>query len=63
MLDVRTVRKQLAATQTELGEMLGVNQSTISRLETGELDLDPRTRLALEALVARNAAPPREAAA
>jgi len=63
MLDVRTVRKQLDATQAELGEMLGVNQSTISRLETGELEIDPRTRLALEALIARKSIRTQSAAA
>jgi transcriptional regulator with XRE-family HTH domain len=53
MFDVRAIRKMLNLTQVELGDALGLNQSSISRLETGEAPLDQRTRLALEALMAR----------
>lgn len=53
MIDIRTARKQMSLTQGELGDELGLAQSTISRLESGELPLDQRTTLALEALLAR----------
>jgi predicted transcriptional regulator len=56
MDDIRTIRRQLGVTQIELAEMLGLHQSTISRLEDGRLATDERTRLALEALVARHSA-------
>lgn len=53
MLDVRSTRKALGLTQTELADKLGLNQSTISRLEKGVLPVDERTCLALEAIAAR----------
>ena len=43
----------VGVTQAELAAMLGLNQSTISRLERGALEVDPRTALALEALTSR----------
>ncbi|QDZ07478.1 helix-turn-helix domain-containing protein [Sphingomonas panacisoli] len=63
MQDVRTIRRELGVTQNELAGLLGLNQSTISRLEGGALAVDERTVLALEALRARKAAerePPTE---
>ena len=53
---IKQTRKALGATQAELAAMLGLNQSTVSRLESGALDLDARTSLALEALAARGRA-------
>jgi predicted transcriptional regulator len=50
MTDVRAVRHELKLSQVELAERLGVHQTTISRLETGEMPLDKRTELALLAL-------------
>ena len=50
---IKQTRKALGATQAELAAMLGLNQSTVSRLESGALDVDARTALALEALAAR----------
>jgi len=50
---IKQTRKALGATQAELAAMLGLNQSTVSRMESGALDLDARTSLALEALAAR----------
>lgn len=50
MLDLVAIRKELNLTQVELAEKLGVHQTTISRFETGDLPLDKRTQLALEAL-------------
>ena len=52
---IRQTRKALGATQAELAALLGISQSTVSRLESGALDVDPRTVLALEALAARAA--------
>ena len=56
MDDIRTLRRNLGLTQGDLAEKLGLDQSTISRLETGRLPVDARTRLALEAIQARQAA-------
>lgn len=50
MLDIVALRKELDLTQAELAEKLGVHQTTVSRFETGDLPLDKRTELALEAL-------------
>ena len=50
---IQDIRRTLGLTQMELAELLGLHQSTISRFENGTLPLDERTRLALEALVAR----------
>src|SRR3546814_15622531 len=55
MMDIRTVRKKLGISQSELGGMLGVAQSVVSRYETGVLRLDARTSLALEAIIFRAA--------
>jgi transcriptional regulator with XRE-family HTH domain len=57
---IKQTRKALGATQAELAAMLGLNQSTVSRLESGALDMDARTSLALEALVARGRTAPVE---
>ncbi|CAN5278656.1 hypothetical protein BH11PSE5_BH11PSE5_30710 [soil metagenome] len=54
MDDIRTVRTRLGVTQMELAELLGLHQSTISRLEGGSLPVDARTKLALEALLVRD---------
>ena len=51
MDDMRAIRLQLKLSQIELGERLGLNQSTISRMETGAMPIDRRTSLALAALV------------
>jgi predicted transcriptional regulator len=57
MDELRAARKTLGVTQVELADLLGLHQSTISRLESGALPLDGRTRLALEALTTRAARP------
>jgi transcriptional regulator with XRE-family HTH domain len=54
-MDIRTIRKARSLSQADLAEMLGVTQSTVSRFETGELPIDARTALALEAIAARPA--------
>lgn len=51
-MDIRELRRRLSLSQTQLAEQLGLHQTTISRLETGELTLDRRTMLALQALEA-----------
>lgn len=43
-------RKRANLSQADLADRLGVTQSTVSRFERGELKLDTRTRLALEAI-------------
>lgn len=62
MDDIRTIRRRLTLSQQELAEALGLHQSTISRLESGALPLDERTKLALEALLARASSDQRAAA-
>lgn len=59
---IKQARRTLGATQAQLADMLGINQSTVSRMESGALEVDPRTALALEALVARSAMPAQAAA-
>ena len=49
-MDIRAIRKGLGLSQSELADKLGLTQPTISRFETGGLELDERTRLAVEAL-------------
>jgi len=53
MTDVRAIRREMGVTQIELAARLGLHQSTISRLESGDLPVDERTALALEALSSR----------
>jgi transcriptional regulator with XRE-family HTH domain len=50
---IAEARDALGVTQSELAKMLGLNQSTVSRFENGQLAIDERTRLAVEAIVAR----------
>ena len=52
MDDIRNIRRSLGLTQIAFAERLGLHQSTISRLETGEMEIDKRTRLAIRALQA-----------
>ena len=52
-MDITAFRQALGLTQSALAEKLGVDQATISRLETGKLPINKRTQLALEALKAR----------
>lgn len=52
-MDIRQTRKALGLTQAQLAEKLGVDHSTVSRFESGEIPLSERTLLAMEALVAR----------
>jgi transcriptional regulator with XRE-family HTH domain len=52
-MDILTLRKSRRLSQADLAAMLGVTQSTISRFESGELAIDTRTALALEALASK----------
>lgn len=56
MDDIREIRSKLGLTQIEFADRLGLHQSTISRLETGELPADKRTVLAAKALLAEREA-------
>lgn len=58
MEDIRDIRRQLGLTQTEMADRLGLNQSTICRLERGTLTVDKRTALAVQALLAQHTAAP-----
>jgi len=49
-MDIKAIRERHNISQADLACKLGVTQSTISRFERGELKLDRRTKLALEAL-------------
>ena len=55
-MDIEATRKTMGLSQAELALALGVTQSTVSRFETGEVDMSERTKLALEALLARHKA-------
>ena len=55
-MDIKATREALRLTQVQLAELLGVTQATVSRWEKGQLDLDERTKLALEALRLKAAA-------
>lgn len=55
-MDIKATRQALSLTQSELAVKLGVTQATVSRFETGDLKVDDRTKLALEALVLKAAA-------
>ena len=50
MDNIRDIRRQLGLTQCEMADRLGLNQSTISRFERGDLPVDKRTMLAARAL-------------
>lgn len=55
-MDIRTIRKALGLSQAEMADKLGLTQGTVSRFENGKLELDERTRLAVEALHMKAAA-------
>lgn len=55
-MDIKAIRERHGVSQAELASRLGVTQSTVSRLETGELKINQRTRLAMEALFPEAAA-------
>lgn len=63
MSEIREKRISLGLSQSQLGTKLGLHQTTVSRMETGELPVDERTSLALEALLIRDAATQQKAAA
>lgn len=53
-MDISAARKALGLSQADLADKLGIKQSTVSRFETGELEPNARTVLAVEALLARS---------
>lgn len=53
MTDIRLTRQRFGLSQKELGDHLGLHQTTISRMETGDIPVDERTALAIEGLEAR----------
>lgn len=52
-MDIRSFRKSRDLSQSALADLLGVTQSTISRFERGDLQVDARTMLALDAIAAK----------
>lgn len=52
-MDIKATRKALGLTQAQLAEKLGVDHSTVSRFESGDIEPSERTLLAMEALVLR----------
>ena len=52
MNEIAKIREILTISQSEMAEKLGLNQSTISRFERGDLPVDKRTALAARALLA-----------
>ena len=42
---IKTLRKQLGLTQTELGEQLGVQKNAVSKWETGRVDDIPGSKI------------------
>jgi transcriptional regulator with XRE-family HTH domain len=60
---IRDIRRQLGLTQTEMADRLGLNQSTISRFERGDLPVDKRTALAVRSLLPEPQTQPSSAAA
>jgi transcriptional regulator with XRE-family HTH domain len=61
-MDIRATRRALGLSQAGLADKLGLNQATISRFETGNLPIDERTKLAIEAIAARAPKPSRKPA-
>lgn len=55
MTDIRDIRTSLGLTQAELATRLGIHQTSVSRMEKGDIPLDARTELALVALVMQSA--------
>jgi transcriptional regulator with XRE-family HTH domain len=60
---ILNIRKALGVSQSEMGEMLGIHQSTLSRLETGLTPTNKRTLMAAMSLLAARATPARDVAA
>lgn len=51
METIAAIREALGVTQADLAEKLGLDQSTISRMERGELVPDKRTMIAARTLL------------
>lgn len=52
--DLRATRERLELSQQALADLLGVSRFLIIRLESGEREIDPRTRLAVEHLLCKS---------
>lgn len=50
---IAAIRAALGLTQAEMADRLGLNQSTISRMENGDQPTDKRTMLAAQTLLPR----------
>ena len=51
MTEIQQIRDTLGLTQAQLGERLGLNQATISRMESGAVPIDKRTLIAARTLL------------
>jgi len=54
METIADIRKALGLTQAEMADRLGLHQSTICRMERGEVETDKRTMIAAQTLLPRN---------
>mgnify|MGYP001614672632 CR=1 FL=1 len=52
MNPVAAARAELGVSQEQLAQLLGVNQATVSRMESGQTDIGHRTVLALKQILA-----------
>lgn len=57
---IKTIREALDVSQAVMADMLGIHQSTLSRLESGEIPTNKRTLIAAQSLLAQ---PKQDAAA
>ena len=48
---IASIRERLGLTQAQFADQIGLHQSTISRMETGELETDKRTMIAARTLL------------
>jgi transcriptional regulator with XRE-family HTH domain len=53
MADIKKIRKALRLDQHELARKLGISQSAVSKMETGERAITRRTELQLRQLLSR----------
>lgn len=57
---IKTIREALDVSQAVMADMLGIHQSTLSRLESGEIPTNKRTLIAAQSLLSH---PKQDAAA
>lgn len=50
---IKIIREALDVSQAVMADMLGIHQSTLSRLESGEIPTNKRTLIAAQSLLAQ----------